>query len=1215
MFKTVISNLKRRRNHAAVYRALTPHFDCAFYERNNPDLSTNDDFLTHYVNIGWLEGRDPTPWFSTSAYLIANPDVQESGINPFFHYIKHGRNEHRQLKSEAQELLIDSLMTYATSRSDKTAKNTIGYLISIRDALQESGIYSDTLIQKFSASDYRWMVNGAFDTCADYLMHFATFGYKQLLPLSFEHYFDTDFYQTYNPDAKALSTVNAYIHWLAKGLPSDCPPNSTRLLQKLGLNGTNFPEHFDVELYRYNNDDLVDEARSDWNLLEHFITKGAFERRCGCPLNYATSDIYVAAADYAAIMGRDREAQRIYEAVLKHAPKHARALNHLGDCCLRQELFGAGIAAYRSRLESKSSGVYTYWNLVTCLESSYAPRDALEVIESAIKAFPGDYGLRRRRREVLRHMFEDEMSLAQSYAKAMRRGVATKLMSKAVDDLSVAVTGAEIARPRRDNITRLAILGDYSLPQCRFYRIDQKLEQLAIAGITAEAFDASIDCGTLAGRIHEFDGIIFYRAPAWIEILELISCARSLGIVTFYEIDDLIFEPDHFPDNYGSFCGLVTREEYAALVIGAPAFRGALQACDYGIASTAPLARYMKKYVRSGEVFIHRNGLGNAHYQAIKVNSGCKTEHRGEIVIFYGTGTKAHKRDFTDVAGPVFERLFHKYGARLRLILAGYTVLPEVLAPFARLIDLQNPRWNAARFWEILASSDINIAIISRSEMVDCKSEIKWLEASMLGIPSVLSRTANYDDTIEDGKTGYLVESHEEWFNTLDSLIMDSDLRRRIGEAARQVVLKRYDKFVMAKNLTGILESVSTHKHSNVRRKRVLIVNVWYPPQAIGGATRVVHDNVRDLTSRHGELFDIEVFTTLEGDPEPYKIHSYLVDGVRVTAISTPSDPDVGVRAVDRKMGEAFERFLSHCQPDLIHFHGLMRLTASLPFVAHEAGIPYIITVHDGWWISERQFLIDELGRTVIYSQDDNANVGRFGASAAERARTLRLALERACRIIAVSDSFAEIYRAAGFANVLTISNGVTALPERKRTPSSDRRVRLGFIGGMEHHKGYSLIEAAIRNGKHSNLRLTVVDHSQGLGEERQEIWGDTLVSFTGRCAQDQVCDLYGSLDVLLAPSIWPESYGLVTREALHFGLWVVASNRGAVGEYVVENRNGFIIDVETTRDLENVLATINADPEKFRNSPDYEVQMRYSFHQADELARLYRDLTGARLH
>ena len=54
------------------------------------------DPLTHFIEFGWREGRDPNAYFSTKAYLEENPDVENAGIDPFYHYIVAGRAEGRR---------------------------------------------------------------------------------------------------------------------------------------------------------------------------------------------------------------------------------------------------------------------------------------------------------------------------------------------------------------------------------------------------------------------------------------------------------------------------------------------------------------------------------------------------------------------------------------------------------------------------------------------------------------------------------------------------------------------------------------------------------------------------------------------------------------------------------------------------------------------------------------------------------------------------------------------------------------------------------------------------------------------------------------------------------------------------------------------------------------------------------------------------------------
>jgi hypothetical protein len=55
------------------------------------------ELYRHFLNYGWLEGRDPNGWFSCAEYFAANPDVAGSGQNPWLHFIHCGRHERRSL--------------------------------------------------------------------------------------------------------------------------------------------------------------------------------------------------------------------------------------------------------------------------------------------------------------------------------------------------------------------------------------------------------------------------------------------------------------------------------------------------------------------------------------------------------------------------------------------------------------------------------------------------------------------------------------------------------------------------------------------------------------------------------------------------------------------------------------------------------------------------------------------------------------------------------------------------------------------------------------------------------------------------------------------------------------------------------------------------------------------------------------------------------------
>jgi hypothetical protein len=56
------------------------------------------DAALHYHKSAWREGRNPTAWFDTNAYLTANPDVRQTAIDPFLHYLRFGEAERRALR-------------------------------------------------------------------------------------------------------------------------------------------------------------------------------------------------------------------------------------------------------------------------------------------------------------------------------------------------------------------------------------------------------------------------------------------------------------------------------------------------------------------------------------------------------------------------------------------------------------------------------------------------------------------------------------------------------------------------------------------------------------------------------------------------------------------------------------------------------------------------------------------------------------------------------------------------------------------------------------------------------------------------------------------------------------------------------------------------------------------------------------------------------------
>ena len=1074
----------------------------------------------------------------------------------------------------------------------------------------------------FAYADLNPDIELAEPTVEAALRHFLEQGVAELRPYSDVELFDPDFYGAYYPELGCATALDAYEDWIRRGRQAGRLPSVAQLLRKIGLSV--FPESFSREAYLAEVSEPVGSLPTVWRAFEHFVDT----IRAGGPqaVTFAPFGDLAEAAEVLGEIGRRCEeggdvarAIDFYTAVSAVAPGNMRYRQWLADCFLRTGRADLATDYYRGLLGTPYQDKFTYFNLVQSLRARRRLRAALEISLQFRDAHPEMDEPRRMLRDIIGQLFDRRRRTAVMHYMVGDRAKATQLMLD-YRDPRLTSTGPEARNPRQlrtGEKPRVLILGDPYLRQCVNYRILQKVEHLRHAGYEVK-YVPRTEPEAFIQRIPFADIAIFYRVNASPEVVDAIDAARAAGLLTFYEIDDVIFDAALFPDRLESYGGDLTAEEHANLVVDTPLFHYAMELCDYGIASTQPLATRIAEVVARGHCFLHRNALGSTHLRFAHEHAPDRHVRPtgGPVSIFYGSGTKAHGEDFEILVAPALARLLGKYPT-LRFVAVGYMPIPAMLAPFTDRIDRIQPIWDENVYWSLLADADINVAMLTPGPINDCKSEIKWLEAAMLGLPSVVSPTANYREVLVDGDTALFAASPDEWFDRLEALVTNEERRRRIGRAAYETTLENYDLPAMAANIDAILTKTWLENGGSQpgprQRPVIAIVHVFFPPQLIGGATRVVKDNVDHFIDKYGDEFDIRIFCAVEGCPAPYEVRRYLYRGVSVTAVSHPMRERMDLIPYDPQMGEIFNEFLDYHAPDIVHFHCIQRLTASVVEAARKRSIPYFITVHDAWWISDHQFLVDENGAVVDESSLDTRRALLSGkAHQAEAiARTARLSVELsgAEAILAVSESFAETYRRFRVRKVRTVENGVSPMVRQvEKTPGAGR-VRLGHIGGTQAHKGLPLIRRALISTRFQNLELTIVDLALPMRTQgRTELWGTTPVRFIGKYPGEDVGELYARLDVLLAPSIWPESYGLVTREALQHGLWVVASDRGAIGADVTPGENGFVVDVSSTRGLVRALREIDANPDLYSAPPVQAPTLRTVATQGDELAAIYRE-------
>tara|TARA_B110000263_G_C15310870_1_gene513152 strand:- start:3167 stop:4243 length:1077 start_codon:yes stop_codon:yes gene_type:complete len=123
-------------------------------------------------------------------------------------------------------------------------------------------------------------------------------------------------------------------------------------------------------------------------------------------------------------------------------------------------------------------------------------------------------------------------------------------------------------------------------------------------------------------------------------------------------------------------------------------------------------------------------------------------------------------------------------------------------------IDLEVIQWNEVTEIEDLHRIDIGLYPLSEDEWSLGKGGLKVMQYMSIGIPSVATNHGTAKNIIKHGETGLLVNTDEEWIAAIKNLIEDSGLRYKMGNSAREHVVKNYSTTMIEKYYLKILEEL-----------------------------------------------------------------------------------------------------------------------------------------------------------------------------------------------------------------------------------------------------------------------------------------------------------------------------------------------------------------------------------------------------------------------
>lgn len=108
------------------------------------------------------------------------------------------------------------------------------------------------------------------------------------------------------------------------------------------------------------------------------------------------------------------------------------------------------------------------------------------------------------------------------------------------------------------------------------------------------------------------------------------------------------------------------------------------------------------------------------------------------------------------------------------------------------LPDTEVLAWNSKTEVEDLSQLDIGMMPLKDDQWAQGKCGLKGLTYMSLNVATIMSPVGVNSKIIQHGENGFLAETENEWFNCIEQLILNPELRKTLGENGRKTVVDNY---------------------------------------------------------------------------------------------------------------------------------------------------------------------------------------------------------------------------------------------------------------------------------------------------------------------------------------------------------------------------------------------------------------------------------------
>ena len=376
---------------------------------------------------------------------------------------------------------------------------------------------------------------------------------------------------------------------------------------------------------------------------------------------------------------------------------------------------------------------------------------------------------------------------------------------------------------------------------------------------------------------------------------------------------------------------------------------------------------------------------------------------------------------------------------------------------------------------------------------------------------------------------------------------------------------------------------------------RVLVVNLGYPPNVVGGVELFVQSLARELVRRGIRASAASLSQNrYDWQYDDNGVRAYFMNAHPMGIALLDPKRTVRQRLAWHALGEAniwvarkLGAIVDQERPDIVHTHSLLGLSVNAWRSVYVRGVPIVHTLHDYQLVCPRGTMF------------------RQGQPCGHQCRSCTLLTVRRRRasalpaaVVGISNFILQTHLTHGY-----FPSAIHSIIPNSYTPAavmngireaSDGRLRIGFIGRLHPTKGIEVLLEALRRLPPDRYVGKIAGSGRTEYEARlRRMAIDLPVDFMGWTRPDQ---FYRDIDVLVVPSTYNEPQGIVLIEAATLGVPTIYSTRGGLGEMGAEvtgflpfdpAKSGSLGDqllrlIETPSALSRLKASIAPAPQRF---------------------------------